>query len=182
MISYNIPVCRQARIHGNPLETVTTYFSSEFRIFGMSREVPAARQFLTQKKGGNMRKIKKKQTEPIDCLKCGQKDACCNFGAWVDLEEAKKILSLGLKGDFYHLERDKDFPCGYKVGTSYEDNVCSFLSPDGLCSIHKVSYDLKPAYCKEFPYENGKLSPIADALCSRIKSEKKQSCSGGCRF
>ncbi|MBI4982091.1 MAG: hypothetical protein HZC15_02950, partial [Candidatus Omnitrophica bacterium] len=92
---------------------------------------------------------------------------------WVDLEEAKKILSLGLKGDFFHLEEDKDFPSGYRVGTSYEDNGCSFLDPDGLCSIHKVDYGLKPAHCKEFPYEDGKLSPLADVLCIQAKQKRK---------
>ena len=112
--------------------------------------------------------------EKIDCLKCKQQHVCCDFGAWVDLEEAKKILSLGLKGDFFHLEKDDDYPSGYRVGTSYEDNRCSFLTPDGLCSIHKIDYDLKPDHCKEFPYENGKLAPIADMLCSVVKSEKKK--------
>jgi Fe-S-cluster containining protein len=109
----------------------------------------------------------------IDCLKCKQKNSCCDFGVWVDLEEAKKILSLGLKGDFYHLEEDNGFPSGYKVGTSYEDNHCSFLTPEGLCAIHKVDYNLKPTHCREFPYENGKLSPLADVLCSMVKSKIK---------
>jgi Fe-S-cluster containining protein len=109
----------------------------------------------------------------IDCLNCKQKHTCCDFGAWVDLEEAKKILSLKLKGDFYHLEKDSDFPSGYKVGTSYEDNHCSFLTLEGLCAIHKVDYGLKPAHCKEFPYEKGKLSPYAGVLCSRMKLKRK---------
>ena len=111
----------------------------------------------------------------IDCLKCRQKHSCCDFGAWVDLEEAKKILPLGLKGDFYHLEADKCFPSGYKVGTSYEDNRCSFLTPKGLCAIHKVNYSLKPAHCIEFPYEDGKLSPLVGVLCSKVKSMLRQS-------
>ena len=91
----------------------------------------------------------------------------------MDLEEAKKILLLGLKGDFYHLEQDKDFPSGYRVGTSYEDNRCSFLTPEGLCSIHQVDYNLKPSHCREFPYENGKPSPFADVLCVAVKSARK---------
>ncbi len=115
----------------------------------------------------------------IDCLKCKEQHACCDFGAWVDLELAKKILSLKLKGDFFHLEKDKDFPSGYKVGTSIEDERCSFITPDGLCSIHKVNYGLKPAHCKEFPYEEGKLSPYADVLCVRVKSKKKKKVKGG---
>jgi len=109
----------------------------------------------------------------IDCVRCKEQKVCCSFGAWVDLEHAKKILELGLKGDFYHIEKDKDFPSGYKVGTSYEDEVCSFLTPEGLCAIHKVDYDLKPVHCKEFPYENGKLSPIAGVLCSVVKAKRK---------
>ena len=108
----------------------------------------------------------------IDCQKCRKQHACCDFGVWLDLEEAKKILSLGLKGDFYHLEKDKDSPSGYRVGTSYEDNPCSFLTREGLCAIHKVDYKLKPIHCKEFPYEKGKLSPFADVLCLQAKLKK----------
>lgn len=109
----------------------------------------------------------------IDCVKCLQQSSCCNFGAWVDLEEAKKISTLGLKGIFYHLEPDKDFPSGYKVGTSYENNSCSFLTLEGLCAIHKVDYSFKPAHCKEFPYENGKLSPMVDLLCLQAQPKRK---------
>ena len=109
----------------------------------------------------------------IDCSKCREQNSCCSFGAWVDLEEAKKILSLGLKGDFYHFEEDSDFPSGYKVGTSCEDEPCSFLTSEGLCAIHKVDYNLKPAHCKEFPYENGKLGLNVELLCPAVKSKRK---------
>ena len=108
----------------------------------------------------------------IDCGKCKKQHACCDFGAWVDLDVAKKILDLGLKGDFFHLEKDSYYPSGYRVGTSVEDEKCSFLTPEGLCSIHTVNYDLKPAHCKEFPYEDGKLSPLADVLCEIAKPKK----------
>jgi len=115
----------------------------------------------------------------IDCFKCKNQSECCRLGAWIDLEEAKKILSLGIKGDFFHLEIDKDFPSGYKVGTSYEDEPCVFLDPDGLCRIHKVDYAFKPVTCKEFPYEGKKIAPIADFLCTmhrtRIKKAKSRS-------
>jgi len=110
----------------------------------------------------------------IDCMECEEKHSCCDFGAWVDLEEAKKILALGLKGDFYHLAQDENSPSGYMVGTSFEDNPCSFLTPEGLCAIHKVDYNLKPAHCKEFPYENGKLALNVELLCSAVKSKKNK--------
>ena len=109
--------------------------------------------------------------ERIDCSKCKKASGCCETGAWVDLEQAKKILSLGLEGTFYHLEKDDDFPSGYKVGTSYEYDPCTFLTPDGLCAIHKVDYSLKPSHCKEFPYEQGRLAEFAHILCSEVKAE-----------
>ena len=112
----------------------------------------------------------KKSKIIIDCLKCRNQADCCRFGAWIDLEEAKKILALGIKGDFFHLEIDKDCPSGYKVGTSYEDEPCAFQDLDGLCRIHKIDYALKPVTCKEFPYENGEIAPIAQELCVMHKA------------
>jgi Fe-S-cluster containining protein len=121
-------------------------------------------------------KNNKSKEEEIDCLKCHKPDDCCRLGAWIDLEEAKKILSRGIKGDFFHLEIDKEFPSGFKIGTSYEDEQCVFQDADGLCRIHKVDYALKPITCKEFPFENGKIAPIAEELCvvhrARIKKSK----------
>ncbi|MFH1245544.1 MAG: hypothetical protein V1662_03585, partial [Candidatus Omnitrophota bacterium] len=79
--------------------------------------------------------------------------------------EAKKILLLGLGGEFHHFSKDSEYPSGYKVATSFNDAPCTFLTPEGLCTVHKVSYDYKPTYCKEFPYEDGKLAEDVDALC-----------------
>ena len=110
----------------------------------------------------------------IDCVKCRKQSACCNYGAWVDLNLAKKIVRRGIKGIFFHLEEDDDFPSGYKVGTSYEENPCSFLTRGGLCAIHKVDYKLKPFHCREFPYENGKRSPYAAILCVEAKAQKRK--------
>jgi len=121
-----------------------------------------------------MRKIKKLKNK-IDCGKCKKQADCCRMGAWIDLGEAKKILEAGIKGDFFHMEMDKDYPSGYRVGTSYEDEKCVFLEVDGLCRIHKVDYALKPVTCKEFPYEGDKIAPIAKVLCLEHKAriEKK---------
>ena len=123
---------------------------------------------------GSRKKRKKRIIDNKICIKCRNQADCCKIGAWADLEEAKKILSLGLKGEFFQLEKDKDFSSGYRIGTSYEDNPCSFLDPDGLCSIHKVDYNLKPKACREFPYENNKRSPYADVLCLPLKKREPQ--------
>jgi Fe-S-cluster containining protein len=117
----------------------------------------------------NKRKSGKIMIENNICLQCGSQSDCCKRGAFADLEEAKKIVSLGLKGEFFQLESDPDFPSGFRIGTSYEDNPCSFLDREGLCSIHKVSYHLKPKSCQDFPFENDKPSPYAHVLCTVLK-------------
>ncbi|MEI6832294.1 MAG: YkgJ family cysteine cluster protein [Candidatus Omnitrophota bacterium] len=122
----------------------------------------------------SIKKQKKAKKVIIDCMECKSQSDCCRFGAWIDLEEAKKVISLGIKGDFFHLEKDKDFSSGYKVGTSYEDEKCGFLDSDGLCRIHKVDYTFKPETCKEFPYENNRIAPIAKVLCTLHKSRLKK--------
>lgn len=111
--------------------------------------------------------------EKIDCNKCPRQCTCCETGAWIDLEEAKKILATGIEwqGRFYEFEKDDSFPSGYRVGTSLEDGRCTFLTDEGLCSIHMVSYDLKPTLCKEFPLEKGKPAPFLDELCYFMKSK-----------
>lgn len=120
---------------------------------------------------------KRRVTKVVDCRQCKNQADCCMTGAWLDLEEAKKIIPLRLKGEFFQLEKDSDFPSGFRIGTSYEDNPCSFLDSDGLCSIHKLDYGLKPKSCKEFPYEKNRLSPVADIICTlyknKIKNKKK---------
>jgi len=115
-----------------------------------------------------------KRKQIIECRECKTQARCCRMGAWVDLGQAKKILDLGIKGaDFFHLEKDADYPSGYRVGTSIEDEPCIYLTRDGLCAIHKIDYSLKPHHCKEFPYEDGKLSPIAKYLCELVKAKRK---------
>lgn len=116
-----------------------------------------------------------KKKNKIECHTCKTQHKCCRMGAWVDLDQAKKILDLGIKGgDFFHLEKDSDYPSGYRVGTSIEDERCVFLGRDGLCAIHKIDYDLKPEHCKEFPYEKNRLSPIAKYLCVLAKARNKK--------
>ncbi|MFA5005237.1 MAG: YkgJ family cysteine cluster protein [Candidatus Omnitrophota bacterium] len=110
----------------------------------------------------------------IDCDSCRTQSDCCRMGAWADLNEAKKIVTLGLKGEFFQLEKDDEFPSGYKLGTSYEDDPCTFLDADGLCSIHKISYRLKPQVCKNFPYQGKRLDYFADVLCTVHKNNKKK--------
>jgi len=116
-----------------------------------------------------------KKKKRVECSECKTQSRCCRLGVWVDLEEAKKILALGIKGgDFFHLEKDDDYPSGYRVGTSVEDESCTFITKDGLCSIHKIDYDLKPEHCREFPYEKNRLSPIARYLCEVVRARHRK--------
>jgi len=106
----------------------------------------------------------------IDCSKCPQMHHCCQEGVSMDLEEAKKILALGLSGELHHFEPDKDFASGYRVDSSHGTDPCTFLDSDGLCSIHKLDYQLKPTPCKEFPHdEKKKFSSDAKYLCLLFK-------------
>jgi len=116
-----------------------------------------------------------KKNKRIDCSKCTSQEECCLTGAWLDLGEAMKILELKIKGgDFFHLEKDDNYPSGYCTSTSVGDSRCTFLTRDGLCSIHKIDYGLKPTHCKEFPYENNKLSPFAKYLCRVEKAKRRK--------
>lgn len=116
-----------------------------------------------------------KKNKNIECFECKTQSKCCRLGTWVDLGEAKKILALKIKGgDFFHLEKDDDYPSGYMIGTSIDGHPCSFLTRDGSCAIHKLDYNLKPAHCKEFPYENGILAPIASYLCDKVRPKRKE--------
>ena len=117
---------------------------------------------------------RQKIMKKINCLECKQKEYCCQEGTMVDLAEAIKISTLGLDGQFYNLRKDKKFPSGYRVDTSRKESPCSFLTPEGLCSIHKIDYNLKPRYCKEFPYEDGKIAPFAKYFCLLFKQSLPQ--------
>jgi len=113
--------------------------------------------------------MKKLLKEDVDCSKCKHIGVCCNGGAWVDLEEAKAIAKLELQGTFHHLEPDDEFPSGWRTATAYKDEQCTFKMADGLCAIHKIDYNLKPTYCKEFPYEDGKIPNQSYQLCVQLK-------------
>jgi hypothetical protein len=111
----------------------------------------------------------------IDCHRCSSPQSCCQEGVSIDLGEAVKILSLGLPGEFFHLAKDRDFPSGYRIDTSFGTNPCTFLTKEGLCSIHKIDYALKPTPCKEFPYnEDGSLSSDVTTLCALYKQRTKR--------
>ena len=116
-----------------------------------------------------------KTNKHINCLACSRPHECCQIGSWVDLDEAKKILALKIKGgNFYLLRKVKhrDFPSGYMTSTSYGMTPCTFLNKAGRCIIHIKDYRLKPVVCKEFPFEDGKLSKEVHSICAEIKKRK----------
>ena len=99
-------------------------------------------------------------------------DACCQYGADVDVAERDGILSHAdqiksiLDDDvadlpwFHDKEtEDKDFPSGRFVRTQTHDGGCIFLRHDKRgCSIHRASIEagwdfhgIKPNICRLFP-------------------------------
>ena len=101
-----------------------------------------------------------------------QLDACCQYGADVDLAERDAILSHA--GQLKQLlspeaaaapwfteqvEIDPDYPSGRHVRTAVHGDGCVFLAHDGRgCAIHRASIEagwdfhgIKPNICRLFP-------------------------------
>jgi Fe-S-cluster containining protein len=104
-------------------------------------------------------------------------DACCQYGADVDLGERDQILARAadirpiLRTDARDLawfdeskpERDADMPSGTMVRTAKLDGGCIFLAHDRRgCAIHRASVEqgwdyrgTKPMVCRLFPLTFG---------------------------
>jgi len=112
----------------------------------------------------------------IDCKGCKGGD-CCQDGVDVDLAEAKRISRLKLKIRkpwFEDLFKDEGSPSGWAVGTVVRNNRCVFQDTNKRCRV----YSVRPRYCREFPYENGRPAPFYKELCNKgkiIKINKKKS-------
>ncbi|CAN5801602.1 hypothetical protein BH11MYX2_BH11MYX2_08130 [soil metagenome] len=99
-------------------------------------------------------------------------DACCQYGADVDLAERDAILARAdqirplLNDDVKHkpwfadeVEYDPDYPSGAVVRTAVHNGGCLFLSHEKRgCAIHRASIEqgwdfhgVKPAICRLFP-------------------------------
>jgi Fe-S-cluster containining protein len=104
-------------------------------------------------------------------------DACCQYGADVDLGERDRIRARAadirpiLRADARDLpwfdeskpERDADMPSGTMVRTAKHDGGCIFLAHDRRgCAIHRASVEqgwdyrgTKPMVCRLFPLTFG---------------------------
>lgn len=101
-----------------------------------------------------------------------QLDACCQYGADVDLGERDAILSHSdelrrlLRPEAAaapwfteHVEVDSDYPSGRHVRTRVHGDGCVFLAHDRRgCAIHRASIEggwdfhgIKPNICRLFP-------------------------------
>ena len=99
-------------------------------------------------------------------------DACCQYGADVDVGERDQILTHAaqlrqiLRPEARHTpwftgreEKDPDFPSGQYVRTRQFRGGCVFLAHDGSgCAIHRASVEggwdfhgVKPHVCRLFP-------------------------------
>lgn len=109
-------------------------------------------------------------------------DACCQYGADVDLFERDAILARAREVasvlpppfqdparwfDFSEAEEDPDAPSGTYIRTGLaeprEDGGCVFLEHDGRgCALHRAALEhgfdpasIKPAVCRLFPLSYG---------------------------
>lgn len=119
-----------------------------------------------------MKKNIVKHPNPHNCRVCN-KGACCAQGVEVDLFEVARILKkpLNLKKPwFYFMGPDKEFPSGFNFSTTLRNGRCVFQDSRFRCRI----YEIRPRYCAEFPFENGKKAPYYHALCHHMKKSRKK--------
>ncbi len=113
------------------------------------------------------------------CTTCAT-GSCCQDGVEVDLDEAKKISKLKVnvkKPWFEGLFEDSDMPSGWGISTVKRDGRCLFQRKNYLCMI----YEHRPAFCREFPIENGRIAEFYNYLCekpSHIKRSVKRHLKG----
>ena len=125
--------------------------------------------------------VKRYFTYCLDCTFCH--DACCFYGADVDLENVQRIeahaealeahtnvpRSEWFSGDVFE---DDEFAGGGHTRTKLERGACAFLNRNGRgCLIHSFSIDqqidyhaLKPMVCCLFPitFDDGLLHPSSE--------------------
>lgn len=125
-------------------------------------------------------------------FKCKCSGECCLYGVFMDLNEAKQILSAksrlvslfdasqtkDVSKWFENPEKDSDFESGVAIGTEINNHKCTFLDKDGLCSLQKLAeregvhkWKYKPQYCILFPLTifEGALT-IDDEHIDRLKT------------
>lgn len=98
---------------------------------------------------------------------------CCREGVEADLFEVARILKMDLdipRPWFDFLGRDKRMPSGYKFSTVLKKRRCIFQDDNMRCRI----YEIRPRYCLEFPFENGKIAPFYRDLCHHSRKHKKK--------
>jgi Fe-S-cluster containining protein len=117
----------------------------------------------------------------MSCTFCG--DACCNYGADVDVGERDRILENATSLARYvsapaeewfttTVNEDPDYASGKFVRTRVQDGACVFKNPAGRgCQLHawalaeRVDYhQIKPTVCWLFPviWDRGVLRPSSD--------------------
>lgn len=119
-----------------------------------------------------------------ECMACGFcKDACCQWGADVDLAERDRILQqaealrpfvAAPPEEWFtpEVKVDDDYPSGKYVRTQAKDGRCVFRNPSGRgCQLHAWAlsrgsdyHDIKPVVCWLFPviWDRGVLRPSSD--------------------
>ncbi|MFA5038584.1 MAG: YkgJ family cysteine cluster protein [Candidatus Omnitrophota bacterium] len=116
-----------------------------------------------KKNADTARKTQKKKPDLSLCRRCDL-GSCCRDGVEVDLFEASQILKRAPavpRPWFKFLRSDKRSPSGFVFSTVLRHRRCVFQNDAKRCIV----YDIRPRYCREFPFEDGRPAPYYHALC-----------------
>lgn len=97
------------------------------------------------------------------CERC-KIGSCCYEGTELSAEEVKRVIAFDPdvpKPWFRLVEKHEGLDPRYPFSTIVRDGSCVFHDKNNRCMI----YPVRPGFCREFPFENGKAAPYYQRLC-----------------
>jgi Fe-S-cluster containining protein len=120
-----------------------------------------------------MKRRKITTDELLDSCDTCASGSCCKEGVEVDLKEVKRISKLNIrlkKPWFDKLSKNSETPSGWSLSTILRNNTCIFQQKDYKCLIYKY----RPAFCRDFPFENGRIAKYYHYLCEKPPRFKRK--------
>jgi Fe-S-cluster containining protein len=120
--------------------------------------------------------VEKKGFDEVGCYGCSCKDACCKYGADIDINAYKKIIEkrelveslidMKIEDCIEEDDEDPEFLGGSAKRSKVVDGFCAFHLREGKgCALFKLNHDGKadrdiiPSICRLYPlnWEKGRL-------------------------